>query len=65
MKKDRKNRKWTLFSCSSTHVWDFFAWVGQCPETMKGGHLSCLDVKEPEKNSPVPRFRQLTPKNKA
>ena len=31
---------------------------------MEGGHLSCVDVKEPKKNSPVPRFRQLTRQNK-
>ena len=40
-------------------------WVCLCPETMEGGHLSCLDVKESKKNSPVPWFRQLTRQNKA
>ena len=53
------------FSCSSTHVWDFFPWVCQCRKTMEGGHFSCLDVKEPKKISLVPRFHQITPKNKA
>ena len=62
--KIQKNRKWTLFPCSSTHVWDFFAWVCQCPESMKGGHFSCLDIKKPKKNSPIPRLRQITPKKK-
>ena len=31
---------------------------------MEGRYLSCLDVKEPKKIIPVPRFRQITPKNK-
>ena len=51
-------------SCLSTHVLGFFAWMCQCRDTMEGSHFSCLDIKEPQKNSLVPRFRQITTKNK-
>ena len=53
------------FFSTDTHVWDFFPWVCHCRETMEGIHLSCLDVKEPKKIIPAPRFCQITRKNKA
>ena len=52
-------------SCLSTHFWGFFPWERECRKTMEGRYFSCLDVKEPKKIIPVPRFRQITPKNKA